>query len=98
MEHGLYKISDAEVLEKARTENRVLLTMDLDFGYLLATSKQKMPSVILFRLQNETSENVNQRLCEVLTYLADDLAGGWIIVSVGEKRMRVRRFPLESKY
>lgn len=97
MEQGLYKLSDAEVLEKARVENRVLLTMDLDFGYLLAISKQKMPSVILFRLQNETSENVNQRLGEVLTHLADDLAGGWIIVSVGEKRMRVRRFPLEEK-
>jgi predicted nuclease of predicted toxin-antitoxin system len=34
LEQGLYKISDAEVLEKAKVENRVLLTIDLDFGYL----------------------------------------------------------------
>ncbi len=38
LEQGLYKLSDADVLEKARVENRVLLTMDLDFGYLLPES------------------------------------------------------------
>ncbi len=97
LEQGLYKLSDADVLEKARVENCVLLTMDLDFGYLLAISKQEMPSVILFRLQNETSENVNRRLSEVLTHLADELTSKWIIVSVDEKKIRVRRFPLNLK-
>lgn len=97
LEQGLYRLSDADVLEKARMENRVLLTMDLDFGYLLAISKQEMPSVILFRLQNETSENVNQRLNEVLTHLADELTSKWVIVSVDEKKIRVRKFPLNLK-
>jgi len=37
------------------------LTMDLDFGYLMAVSHEQLPSVILFRSGNETSERVNQR-------------------------------------
>ena len=92
-ELGLQKLPDEGVLEKARLEDRVLLTMDLDFGYLLSIAKQKMPSVILFRLQNETSENVNQRLHEVLTHLAEEITCGGIIVSVNEKKIRVRRLP-----
>ncbi len=35
--------SDEDVLEKAKTDKRILLTMDLDFGYLLAVAKQKRP-------------------------------------------------------
>ena len=33
---GLQRISDDEILEKAQRESRVVLTMDLDFGDLLA--------------------------------------------------------------
>jgi len=59
---GLQRAVDSFILDKARAEHRILLTMDLDFGYLMAISHEQLPSVILFRLGNETSERVNQRL------------------------------------
>jgi len=59
---GLQRAVDSFILDKARAEQRILLTMDLDFGYLMAISHEQLPSVILFRLGNETSERVNQRL------------------------------------
>ncbi len=65
--------------------------MDLDFGYLVAIAKQKMPTVILFRLQNETSENVNRHLNQVLSRLGNEVLGGNIVVSVNENKIRVRR-------
>ena len=35
-EHGLDRLPDAAILEKARSEGAVLLTHDLDFGELVA--------------------------------------------------------------
>ena len=47
---GLDKLSDAEILQKARLEGSILLTHDLDFGDLLAASEAELPSVINFPL------------------------------------------------
>ena len=44
-EEGLERLPDTAVLEKARIENRVLLTHDLDFGELIAASGAVLPSV-----------------------------------------------------
>ena len=47
---ALSKVPDAQILSNAKTENRVLLTHDLDFAELVARSGGTLPSVILFRL------------------------------------------------
>lgn len=52
VDEGLERLADDEILIKARFERRILLTVDLDFGYLLAVSGATLPSVILFRLGN----------------------------------------------
>lgn len=49
-EEGLQRLPDPGVWAKARDEVRIVLTSDLDFGYLAATSHAVLPSVILFRL------------------------------------------------
>ena len=38
-EQGLERISDRAILLKAQDEQRIILTVDLDFGFLLATTK-----------------------------------------------------------
>jgi predicted nuclease of predicted toxin-antitoxin system len=35
----LFRLSDDLILEKAKSEGRILLTCDLDFGYLLSVTK-----------------------------------------------------------
>lgn len=92
-EENLQRSDDEEVLAKARTEGRILLTMDLDFGYLLAVSREQVPSVVLFRLENESSEVVNRCLIEVIRECVNDLEAG-AIVSVSEEVIRVRRLPI----
>lgn len=84
---------DEQVLSKVRSENRILLTMDLDFGYLLAVSRERTPSVILFRLSDERSETVNSRLADVLERFKGPLEKG-AIVSFGEEAIRVRSLPI----
>ena len=69
------------------------MKMDLGFGALLAMSQEQFPSIILFRLSNETSENINERLAEILALFQGDLESG-AIISVNDEAIRVRRLPL----
>jgi len=66
----------------------------LDFGYLMAVSGEQLPSIILFRLADERSEVVNERLADVLAQCKGDLEAG-AIISVSEVAIRVRRLPIQ---
>lgn len=92
-DEGMKDASDAKILEKARKEERIILTYDLDFGDLMSASKETYPSVIILRLENETPLNVNKRLKQVLEESSEALVRG-AILSVEETRHRVRLLPL----
>ena len=92
-ELGLQRLPDEDILVKAREEGRIVLTMDLDFGYLLAISADPLPSVVLFRLSDERAEFVSRRLASVLTESAEALVAG-AIVSVSDISIRVRGLPI----
>jgi predicted nuclease of predicted toxin-antitoxin system len=55
-------MTDSEVFRKAATEKRVLLTFDLDFGEILALSRESTVSVVLFRLHNTRTPHVIEHL------------------------------------
>ena len=92
-DRGLQKLPDDEILALALVEQRIILTIDLDFAQLLAISKQALPSVILFRLGNENYDEINQRLIEVLNNCQQDLETG-AIVSVNNETYRVKKLPI----
>jgi len=85
--------SDAEILNKALNEKRIILTHDLDFGKLLATSGTKSPSVVIFRLKNMRPDNVNNFCKRILDRFADAIEKG-AILSVGDKRIRCHQLPI----
>jgi len=66
-EEGLQRLSDPLILEKARQEERLVITCDLDFADLLAVGAYALPSVILLRLQDQTPASVIPRVLRVLT-------------------------------
>ena len=92
-EVGLEREADKDLLQRARTEGRVVLTVDLDFGDLLAAGGQALPSVIVFRLQDETPASVTSRLMRVITERQLELSAG-AIIAVEDARYRVRRLPI----
>ena len=92
---GMVKSSDRSILEKAKNENRIVLTHDLDFGHILAACKELSPSVIIFRLNDMRPHNVEQYLFELIKSHSEFLKQG-IIVSVNEKKTRIRQLPIES--
>jgi predicted nuclease of predicted toxin-antitoxin system len=93
-DQGLLKMEDRDILQKARTEDRIVLTFDLDLGDLLAASGDKLPSVIIFRLRNQTPSSVRPRLFQILSECETELNTGAVIV-VEETRYRVRRLPIQ---
>ncbi|MEM8674138.1 MAG: DUF5615 family PIN-like protein [Cyanobacteria bacterium P01_G01_bin.67] len=92
-DRGLQKLSDNQILDLALVEQRIILTIDLDFAQLLAISKQALPSVILFRLGNENYDEINQRLVEVLKNCQQYLSTG-AIISVSNESFRVKKLPI----
>ena len=92
-DRGLQKLPDDEIFALALVEQRVILTIDLDFAQLLAISQQALPSVILFGLGNENYDEINQRLIEVLDNCQQVLETG-AIVSVNNETFRVKKLPI----
>ena len=71
-----------------------MLTFDLDFGDILAIARSETPSVIIFRLGNQTPAAVNPRLFRVISDCAAGLASGAIVI-VEDDAFRVRRLPIQ---
>ena len=94
IEENLEKMTDQNILDKARQEERILLTVDLDFAQLLAISGDSLPSVILFRLGNVSREVVNRRLLAILNDYATELTNG-LIISVTDVSIRLRHLPMQ---
>ncbi len=92
-EQGLIQLPDADILNKARDEGRVLLTHDLDFGELLAFNKQSLPSVVIFRLSDMRPRNVWLHLSAILLLNGQALEQG-ALLSVRDRKVRVRTLPI----
>ncbi len=95
-DQGLGQLPDADVLDKARQEGRILLTHDLDFADLVALGQSGSPSVVIFRLRDMRPCNVYRHLQAIIARHADALTMGTVI-SVTEGRVRVRSLPIGDR-
>lgn len=93
LDEGLEKLPDEKILDKAQAEKRVILTVDLDFGTLLAIAKTPFPSVVIFRLNNASRDVIETRFQVVLEKCLQDLEAG-AILSVDDEKIRVRYLPI----
>ncbi len=94
-EEGLQRMANGAIFDKATAEGRTVLTFDLDFGEIIALSRGRRVSVILFRLHNTRTPHVIDRLRTVLKDSGEVLEHGAIVV-VEESRHRIRRLPFDA--
>lgn len=85
---------DGEILDLARSLDRVLLTQDLDFSALLAVGGFSRPSLVTVRMTTSDPESVTRRLLDVLPRIEGQLAGG-CAVTVEDTTLRIRSLPIQ---
>lgn len=83
------------ILERARNEQRVVVTADLDYPRLLALAQAEGPGLILFRGGNYSEQEAVERLTRALESVPiQELPNSIVVIEKG--RIRRRRLPLES--
>jgi len=92
-EKGLQKAKDSMIVDIAIEERRTILTTDLDFSAIIAKSQKSIPSVIIFRLSDESHENINALLENILPMVENEIIKGAIVV-IEDDRFRVRELPI----
>jgi predicted nuclease of predicted toxin-antitoxin system len=94
-QRGLSTASDAEVLECAREECRIVVTADLDFPQLLALARAEGPGVILFR-GGSFSEAQTGELVDRLLRSEHAAEVGQSVTVLERHRIRRTRLPLDT--
>ena len=94
-EYAMQAASDEQILARALTEDRIVVSADSDFSALLAAQEADRPSFVLFRDPNAlVARDFLDMLLPALPLLEPELASGCVAV-FRNKRLRVRRLPIE---
>jgi predicted nuclease of predicted toxin-antitoxin system len=82
-------IEDDEVIQKAHTENWILITNDKDFGEKVYRERRPHRGVIFLRLEDERAANKIEVLRRLIEGYADKLADRFVVVT--DTRVRFAR-------
>jgi len=85
------RAEDSEVIRLAVRENRILLTEDKDFGWLVYSHGQETLGVILLRFPTFARRQISRDVVNLVKQQGDQLAGSFVTVQPG--RIRVSRLP-----
>jgi|SRR5579871_983454 len=88
-------ISDPDVLKLARTEARILITEDRDFGDLVVRQQLNVGGVILLELDRLSNDMEADRVAEVVAIHVDRLMNNLIVIEPA--RVRIRPLPLATR-
>lgn len=92
-EIGLATADDAILLELARREGRVVVTLDADFHAILALSGATAPSVVRIRIEGLRAEPLARLIQVLLTERKVELERG-ALLTVQPRRVRIRYLPI----
>ena len=90
---GLRDSPDELIFGAAAGADRIVVSMDTDFGTLLANRRSTRPSVILSRRQHRSTESVMRLLRRTLENIATELESGAVAV-FEDGRIRIRTLPI----
>jgi len=83
---------DAAVLQRAVSEDRILITNDKDFGELIFRDRRAQRGAVLLRLQDERAANKIETIRRLLEHYAEQLSGNFVVTTGTSVRIvRLRR-------
>ncbi|MEE8469151.1 MAG: DUF5615 family PIN-like protein [Planctomycetota bacterium] len=92
-ERGLQSATDAEIVEVARAENRIVVTLDRDFSAILALGGLLWPSVIHIRMTSIHRARATSLIRSILAQLPPTTDAGYV-ATVTAGGIRVRNLPI----
>lgn len=90
---GMARGSDDAILETARRQNAIVVSLDADFHKALATSHATSPSAVRIRIEGLKGDQLAAVVMQVIANANSDLSIG-ALVSVTASRIRVRKVPI----
>ena len=93
---GLSQARDSEILEFARTEKRVVVTLDADFHAILAVENASGPSVVRIRQEGLKGPDLTKLIKSIWPSIKEHLISG-AMISVTEKSIRIKAIPLSRE-
>ena len=83
------RMPDQEIIRLAALENRIVITMDKDFGELVYHSGMDHCGILLLRLEDATGSEKQQVIEEILTKHADNIKNNFCVYQ--NKKFRFRK-------
>ena len=90
VDEGMAGAADAEVMAACLAENRVLVTLDMDFADIRSYPPSEFPGIVVLRLANQAQDKLLELGAALVDALAKSSPSGqlWIVENT---RVRVRR-------
>lgn len=79
---------DTDILFIAERDQRMVVTMDKDFGELVYRSQQRHQGILLLRLEDATGDEKVLVMQEILEKYADAISGKFCVFQNGRLRIR----------
>ena len=90
---GLSRATDRQIVEYAREEGLIVVTLDADFHAIIAVENASSPSVVRIRREGMKAHALTSLLIEVWPAVSDQLQSG-ALVTIDDRSVRVRSIPI----
>lgn len=92
---GLSRSTDRQILEYARGDDRVIITLDSDFHAILSVTNASTPSVIRIRLEGLRGSDLTLLIKRIWPKIEPQVKKG-AMVTVTESGIRIKSIPMFS--
>lgn len=82
------KETDSEILKLAETEDRMIITMDKDFGELVHNSGKAHAGVMILRLEDANGDRKAEVISHIMTKYSDEIQNRFCVFQNGRLRVR----------